>query len=474
MKKLVILLLSVVLCPALNAQSLELHRADSLFRRGQYQRAIDIASRVSQEAEQRCDLTTCMKAWCIIGEAYFASGNEDKARDFCCKCYVNVAKDKGVSTTPDIILLSSSLSSTSKIYKESGEYDEAIKYLNRSLVFDKALDRMGTVVLRYSELTDILISQGRYEEALACIDTAKTYIKNTSASSRIRSRQVFDTGLCKEALGDSLAAEKCFKEADEILHQWGSVDILSHPKYLLKLGSYAEARGDVDTAIRYYEEILATDTQNLIDMSDFYSACVALTKLYAGRDDDMSARYAARADSLDFYPELKALAANLALYNIDFPRKEREQAIRNQRLRLYLLGSLLLLLTLALLTLILRNKDLKKIARMREEQNESLRRANEQKDELLEISKSIVDEHVRDEVSRIASELGDTQNVKLTRRESEVAALIAEGLLNKEIASHLNISVRTVEFHRNAIYRKLGINNAVELMNYLNSLKQNT
>jgi two-component system nitrate/nitrite response regulator NarL len=45
---------------------------------------------------------------------------------------------------------------------------------------------------------------------------------------------------------------------------------------------------------------------------------------------------------------------------------------------------------------------------------------------------------------------------ELTPREREVLQLLAEGLPNKTIASHLNISEHTVKFHVNAIMAKLG------------------
>lgn len=46
---------------------------------------------------------------------------------------------------------------------------------------------------------------------------------------------------------------------------------------------------------------------------------------------------------------------------------------------------------------------------------------------------------------------------KLTPRETQVAALIVKGLLNKEIADRLNISLTTVITHRKNLLRKLGI-----------------
>lgn len=50
----------------------------------------------------------------------------------------------------------------------------------------------------------------------------------------------------------------------------------------------------------------------------------------------------------------------------------------------------------------------------------------------------------------------------LTERETEVLRLMAQGLQNKEIASRLIISERTVKFHVSAILAKLGAGNRTE------------
>lgn len=57
-------------------------------------------------------------------------------------------------------------------------------------------------------------------------------------------------------------------------------------------------------------------------------------------------------------------------------------------------------------------------------------------------------------------------NSHLTSRELEIVRMLALGKSNKEIASSLYISVRTVETHRRAILRKLDIHSVVQLVHY--------
>jgi len=54
----------------------------------------------------------------------------------------------------------------------------------------------------------------------------------------------------------------------------------------------------------------------------------------------------------------------------------------------------------------------------------------------------------------------------LTSREREVLQLIAEGKLNKQIAGELNLSIKTVEKHRQALMNKLGIHEIAGLTRY--------
>jgi DNA-binding NarL/FixJ family response regulator len=54
----------------------------------------------------------------------------------------------------------------------------------------------------------------------------------------------------------------------------------------------------------------------------------------------------------------------------------------------------------------------------------------------------------------------------LTQRKAQVLRLIAEGHSNKSVARLLNISLKTVETHRAAVMRKLGLSSNSALVRY--------
>ncbi|MFL6448833.1 MAG: response regulator [Bryobacteraceae bacterium] len=60
----------------------------------------------------------------------------------------------------------------------------------------------------------------------------------------------------------------------------------------------------------------------------------------------------------------------------------------------------------------------------------------------------------------------DTQRTGLTARQREVLKLIATGCSAKDIATQLNISVRTAEFHRAAIMQRLGLHSTAQMTRY--------
>lgn len=54
----------------------------------------------------------------------------------------------------------------------------------------------------------------------------------------------------------------------------------------------------------------------------------------------------------------------------------------------------------------------------------------------------------------------------LTAREQQVMEMLARGMTNREIAEHLEISIKTVDTHRGHVLKKLGLRNNSELTRF--------
>ena len=70
------------------------------------------------------------------------------------------------------------------------------------------------------------------------------------------------------------------------------------------------------------------------------------------------------------------------------------------------------------------------------------------------------------ESMRTDPELSKDPVASLTPRERQVLRLLAEGKSAKEVASILEISARTVEFHKYELMHKIGLHNSTELVHF--------
>jgi DNA-binding NarL/FixJ family response regulator len=62
--------------------------------------------------------------------------------------------------------------------------------------------------------------------------------------------------------------------------------------------------------------------------------------------------------------------------------------------------------------------------------------------------------------------LSEEEEVPLTGRELEVLRLMAKGFSNRQIATELSITERTVKYHVGNIYAKLGVSSRTEAVMY--------
>lgn len=79
------------------------------------------------------------------------------------------------------------------------------------------------------------------------------------------------------------------------------------------------------------------------------------------------------------------------------------------------------------------------------------------------VKEAIVKSH---EIKKEFDELKNLKSLisKLTERELEVFKHVITGMLNKDIAAHLNITEHTVKLHRGKITMKLGVKSVAELV----------
>jgi DNA-binding NarL/FixJ family response regulator len=102
---------------------------------------------------------------------------------------------------------------------------------------------------------------------------------------------------------------------------------------------------------------------------------------------------------------------------------------------------------------------------------------NSPRQEMLEAISEVSQNHVYicQEVKNILSDQLLNQDQanpdinNLSDREMQIVRALKEGLSSKEIASELNISLKTVEVHRHNILKKLKLKNTVSLINFINS-----
>ena len=79
------------------------------------------------------------------------------------------------------------------------------------------------------------------------------------------------------------------------------------------------------------------------------------------------------------------------------------------------------------------------------------------------VSEMVLEGYLSDATRRASAE---TSHRRLTPREREILQLLAEGKSNKEVATVLGISAKTVEAHRANITHKLGLHSMSDIVHY--------
>lgn len=449
------------LSPLLNVLAADgLSDADSLYRAGRYDAAISLLEKeIVPGFEAQKDTISLMKAWSILGCCHVEKGDHEAAARYC-RLTINAANYYG----EDFFYVTNTLYNLAQMYHRLGSYDEALQYIDRSIIYELALGRRNIITRRYIEKATILMDMGEYNSAIDVLDVA---YPNADAlkNPHFRSQILYLKGLCYEAVGDAEAAGDVFSKSQISAHfEEYESDYVLVPGLTLKIGDYAMADADTTTAMEFYKYAIK-NARNVREYETEITALKALAAICEDDDPDQSAHLMARADSLTFAPYVRELALKMALVGIEFPRRAREQQLKIQHMRFIMLALATALLAILALLLFYKEHASRNKAEYERERAETLERELDQKQRLLELAEKSYDVAFGEKVKQIAGELG--KNGGLTKREREICAMIKQGLLNKEIAARLNLSSRTVENYRNAIYRKLNVNNTAGLMKVL-------
>jgi len=464
------LLWILAFCGALaQAQAQDLSSIESMMEREKYNDAFVAAEKVAHDAEASGDFTEMIKAQSLMVESCLGLGDEDKAYDILTSTLSHFTGKQ----LYDIMYYTNGLAlfQIARIYSELGDIDEARLYARNSLKFHDPQSLGHIKASRCSMIASLDIMAGQYEDALKSIEEGFEFT-NEYVSSAIQSEMTLQKVLCLEGLGRTKETPELLDEIESLVKNTSDEQYLNHhTAVFLRLADRALERQDSITAKKYADSSLkhAKKFQDRIEEAESYRY---LVKLSESSDSSLAKRYCAMADSLSYEPYLRKMAGKVAFNNLEFARRERDQKIKIQSLRITLLvtGLIFLAIALILCLVLLRKRDL--ATRLHKEQIASLKKSLEQREKLLAVANAVTDPVVRKNLSNAVGGIMGDLPVKLTNRELEVAKLAAQGLMNKEIAFKLGISTRTVETHRNNVYHKLEISNINELKYYLNALNQ--
>lgn len=455
MKRILLALLFV----SMAAQAQDLKEIELLMEHKQYKAALEGAGKMAAQAEKNGDFTEMIKAKSLMVEACLETGDQDKAAEYFESAISNFTRKQLYSLS--YYGNAQALSQISLIYKECGDIDEARIYARNALDYMNAAEPGNIMLIRYSRLADLDMAAGNYEMALESLETAFSHL-NDGVSVKVRTDLMMQMVLCLEGLGKGAIADVIMDEIERIIHTAAYDPAINSSSIYLRLAERSLKKADTTAFFTYSDCALqsAKLANDRIKEAETYRFLAEHNTI-----PEETARFRKMADSLSYEPYLRRMVGKMSFSSLEFARRERDQKIKIQRLRITLLISAIAIMAaiLLLMALLLRNRCHR--SELQKEQIESLRKSLAQKEHLLKIANAVVDPEMKKELASAAE--GIDLSVRLTPREAEIARLAANGQSNKEIADSLSISTRTVESHRNNIYRKLGISNLSELRYYM-------
>ncbi|MBR5384566.1 MAG: tetratricopeptide repeat protein [Bacteroidales bacterium] len=403
----------------------------------------------------------------IVGVAYHKMGDDISALPFLETSY-EIEKQSN-----NIVDIAINLKNLADIYYAFEDYDIAERLLFESINMKPELsdDYPGFDARRYTALAKIYIAKENWRDAYTY---AKKSFDITSADYHSGTFPDYTVEYYAEnmyLLGVIAIADNRVREGLSLIDQ--SIVVYARvgengglSRCYTTLGDFERNRRDMRAAADKY--MMAIEySRRCGDIMQEQKAVLGLA--IALRDNDPSTslkslhRYDEIADSLYRKKKLQRYNEYKVRYEVvefDHQIEMQKQEIATRRSTVALLHVLIVGLLLLIALLFVAFKANRRHGAL-------LMKSNDINDRLVALTAATnADLEKKQAFEQRMAGLGAASQVHLTDREIEIVRLSCEGLVTKEIASRLNISVRTVDTHKTNIFKKLGIKSTRELIDY--------
>lgn len=449
-----VLILLAAALPAPTEPQVLLERADSLLNAQSYRAAAETAAEAGAAFRELEDEDGIAEALFIEAGAWFRLDYYQLALERQEACYqYDVASG-------DSSRISSSLNSLAGICFAMEDYDQAAAFNRRAIAYIEPEGPSAALAVRYGMASEIALKRGESQEA---VDFARRALEIDQSAGRENQAAMRQAQLAAAYIGQGAydAAGECLSAAIPVLEAAGNRNSLAISLNLRGNKYLHDKRPDLAAAdfTRAYDlsrEIGNRYTQKRAARG----AAFALSQTRPSAALEYMEVYADLCDTLYRHDALQLLADMQVRYDLATKENEiaqQESALRARQSQIILLCVVAAFLLLGLVALSIRLRE-------RSRRNAALLRAGLLKDKLLALHPNTEATQTIQDISTELDALGASPSVRLSSRELEVARLCCEGLMAKEIADRMNISVRTVETHKTNIFRKLGIGTTVELV----------
>ena len=443
-----------------------LQKASGLYQENRYQEAVETLSEELPAIREAKDDQLLGETLSLLASSYFRLGIFDKAIASQKECYkLDVA-------SRDSAAISYSLNNLAAMYMATSDYKMAEKLIREAIEIEEGLGESAALAVRYGMAADILVNRKKFEEA-------ESFARKALSLDEAAGREE-QTAFRKSQLSEALLEQGKLAEASELLKDAYAVFDRTKNKNSLTICRYQqgliarkegfenlaanylrEARGlSIEIGNKYLQKKITQELSSLLRTSDPAEANRYMQEYAALTDSIFKEKTAEELNDFKIKQEVKQKEQEIA-------SKEQEvEGLKSIRLLLAIIAALL---ALALVLVIW-------IATVRKKNIRILRQALEIKEKILQIHEEETTLEVKHEkmsaVIKDLSKMAGNSTDTLTKRELQVAELCCQGLISKEIADKLGLSTRTVETHKNNIFRKLGIHTTEQLIQRMQERKE--